>query len=89
MAQDRREEPRLERADVVLTLPASFDASARELTVRRRTPGSQLLLIESRRPRSTRGSPPRGRLADEPRVDEDVLVVDVGGGTTDFGRFGR
>jgi hypothetical protein len=78
---------KLEAQDIVLTVPASFDAAARELTVEAaRAAGFQnLTLLEE----------PQAafyawldRAGDEWRkqvgVGELVLVADVGGGTTDF-----
>ena len=75
-------------APIVLTVPASFDEEARELTVqaahggraRRRSRCSR-----SRSPRSTPGS--RRTAGSSPTLLPDgalVLVCDVGGGTTDF-----
>ena len=78
---------RLEVQDIVLTVPASFDAAARELTVEaaRAAGFENLTLLEE----------PQAafyawldRAGDEWRkqvsVGELVLVADVGGGTTDF-----
>jgi hypothetical protein len=78
---------RLEAQDIVLTVPASFDAAARELTVEaaRAAGFEHLTLLEE----------PQAafyawldRAGDEWReqvtVGELVLVADVGGGTTDF-----
>ncbi|AWM41211.1 Chaperone protein DnaK [Gemmata obscuriglobus] len=78
---------RLEVQDIVLTVPASFDAAARELTVEaaRAAGFENLTLLEE----------PQAafyawldRTGDEWRkqvsVGELVLVADVGGGTTDF-----
>ncbi len=78
---------RLEAQDIVLTVPASFDAGARELTVEaaRAAGFEHLTLLEE----------PQAafyawldRTGDEWRkqvsVGELVLVADVGGGTTDF-----
>ncbi|MCI0700657.1 MAG: Hsp70 family protein [Planctomycetia bacterium] len=78
---------RLEVQDLVLTVPASFDAGARELTVEaaRAAGFENLTLLEE----------PQAafyawldRAGDEWRkqvsVGELVLVADVGGGTTDF-----
>jgi hypothetical protein len=78
---------RLEAQDVVLTVPASFDAAARELTVEaaRAAGFEHLTLLEE----------PQAafyawldRCGDDWRkqvgVGELVLVADVGGGTTDF-----
>ena len=72
----------------LLTVPASFDEEARELTLRGRRRGrarSTSRCSRSRRPRSTRGSTALGdswrrRVA----VGDLILVCDVGGGTTDF-----
>src|ERR1700754_1243216 len=78
---------RLEQQDIVLTVPASFDAAARELTVEaaRAAGFEKLTLLEE----------PQAafyawldRAGDDWRknvgVGELVLVADVGGGTTDF-----
>lgn len=78
---------RLEAQDIVLTVPASFDAAARELTVEaaRAAGFEHLTLLEE----------PQAafyawldRCGDDWRkqvnVGELVLVADVGGGTTDF-----
>src|SRR5208337_556821 len=78
---------RLESQDVVLTVPASFDAAARELTVEaaRAAGFTSLTLLEE---------PQAAFYAWLDRCGEDwrkqvsvsdlVLVADVGGGTTDF-----
>ncbi len=77
----------LEKQDVLLTVPASFDAAARELTVQA----------------AERAGLPTVRLLEEPqaalyswiessgdrwrkqvKVGDAILVCDVGGGTTDF-----
>jgi molecular chaperone DnaK (HSP70) len=92
-----RDERRLEHQDVVLTVPASFDQEARELTLQaaREAGLERPTLLEeplaafyawiwsSRRHRSSRREGgARGRL---PFADEErVLVCDVGGGTSDF-----
>ena len=78
---------RLEAQDIVLTVPASFDAAARELTVEaaRAAGFENLTLLEE----------PQAafyawldRAGDDWRKQVDVgdlvLVADVGGGTTDF-----
>ena len=72
--------------DVYLTVPASFDAVARELTVRAATSaGLEVTLLEE--PQAAfyswlghQGEGWRKQLA----VGDVVLVCDVGGGTTDF-----
>ena len=79
---------RLENQDVLLTVPASFDAVARELTVEaagqgraqaghapRRAPGRLLRLA-----RASRATQWRKQV----KVGDIILVCDVGGGTTDF-----
>jgi len=78
---------RLEAQDIVLTVPASFDAAARELTVEaaRAAGFENLTLLEE---------PQAAFYAWLDRCGEDwrkqvavgdlVLVADVGGGTTDF-----
>ncbi len=78
---------RLERQDVLLTAPASFDPVARELTVEaaRRAGLERLTLLEE--PQAAfyawlyaHGEAWRAHIA----VGDAVLVCDVGGGTTDF-----
>ncbi len=89
------DEWRLARQDIVLTVPASFDQEARELTLQaaREAGLEQLTLLEeplaafyawiwSSRGRAGRSRGPRGRLPFSD--DERVLVCDVGGGTSDF-----
>jgi hypothetical protein len=80
-------EYRLEQQDIILTVPASFDAIARELTVEAaRAAGLEhVTLLEE--PQSafyawieTQGDAWR----DQVEVGDAVLVCDVGGGTTDF-----
>jgi hypothetical protein len=78
---------RLEAQDIVLTVPASFDAAARELTVEaaRAAGFENLTLLEE--PQAAFYSW-LDRTGDDWRkqvsVGELVLVADVGGGTTDF-----
>ena len=78
---------RLEVQDIVLTVPASFDAAARELTVEaaRAAGFENLTLLEEPQAafyawldRSGEG------WRQQVGVGELVLVADVGGGTTDF-----
>jgi molecular chaperone DnaK (HSP70) len=81
------ERRRLQQLEVVLTVPASFDEEARELTVEaaRQAGLEQLTLLEeplavvyawmARHPRQLARTLGAGRL---------LLVCDVGGGTTDF-----
>ena len=77
----------LERQDVVLTIPASFDEGARALTVEAaRLAGlPRLHLVEE--PQAALHDwlhRHRDRLADELARSRLILVADVGGGTTDF-----
>ena len=78
---------RLERQDVILTVPASFDAAARELTVEaaRASGLEHVTLLEE--PQAAfyawlafQGDQWRKRV----KVGDLLLVCDVGGGTTDF-----
>jgi len=75
----------LHEQDVVLTVPASFDEAARALTVEAtKRSGLKVRLLEE----------PQAAFLDWARIvgdaglreitDRDVLVVDVGGGTSDF-----
>lgn len=83
----RQDGLRLDDQEVVLTVPASFDAAARECTVEAALAAGldQLTLLEE--PQAAfyawldqRGDAWRSDL----KVGDLVLVVDVGGGTTDF-----
>jgi molecular chaperone DnaK (HSP70) len=81
---DRR---RLERQDIVLTVPASFDEEARELTVEaaRAAGFDHLTLVEE--PTAALYAwitSHRHELGRHLRAGDLVLVCDVGGGTTDF-----
>jgi molecular chaperone DnaK (HSP70) len=83
----RQEGCRLEEQIVVLTVPASFDEVARELTVKAATQGGlpRVVLLEeplaafyawlSRHERDWQETMEEGQL---------ILVCDIGGGTTDF-----
>ena len=80
-------EDRLERQDVLLTVPASFDAAARELTVEAaRLAGLEnVTLLEEPQAAfyawlSAMGESWRKAV----KVGDLLLVCDVGGGTTDF-----
>lgn len=78
----------LEEQDVVLTVPASFDAVARELTVE----AAQLagfeeppILLEEPQAALYDWVAQRGDAwRDDVSVGDIILVVDIGGGTTDF-----
>ncbi|HTJ81239.1 MAG TPA: Hsp70 family protein [Polyangiaceae bacterium] len=79
----------LEAQDVVLTVPASFDEVARELTVRAaHAAGLRVRLLEE--PQAAfYAAMQRGALASLPRLTTTgwALVCDVGGGTTDLSLF--
>jgi hypothetical protein len=80
-------EPALAAQDVLLTVPASFDEEARELTVRaaHRAGLEHVTLLEEPQAAfyawiAAQGERWRTRIA----VGDLILVCDVGGGTTDF-----
>ncbi len=79
----------LAEQDVVLTVPASFDEVARELTVRAaEAAGLRVRLLEE--PQAAfYAAMERGALSAVPRSTEPsfALVCDVGGGTTDLSLF--
>lgn len=73
--------------EVILTVPASFDAAAREFTVEAALAAGieQLTLLEEPQAAFYAWLDRRGEAwRSELRVGDMVLVVDVGGGTTDF-----
>ncbi|HEX3866572.1 MAG TPA: Hsp70 family protein, partial [Gemmatimonadaceae bacterium] len=77
----------LERQDVVLTLPASFDEIARELTVRAaaRAGLPRVVLIEE--PQAAFYAwidAHRDRWHEMVRPGQTILICDIGGGTSDF-----
>ena len=78
---------RLEEQEILLTVPASFDAVARELTVQAATMAGLRHLTLLEEPQAAfyawieaQGQHWRERI----RVGDTILVCDVGGGTTDF-----
>jgi hypothetical protein len=78
---------RLENQDVVLTVPASFDAAARELTVEAaRAAGLEhvTLLEEPQAAFYAWIDAGRDSWREQVEVGDAVLIVDVGGGTTDL-----
>lgn len=86
MAADRPEW-KLENQDVVLTVPASFDAAARELTVEAaRAAGLQhLTLLEEPQAAFYAWIDHQGdNWRQQVKVGDVVLICDVGGGTSDF-----
>lgn len=83
----RQDGRRLADQDVVLTVPASFDEEARELTRRAaaRAGLEQHTLLEEPQAAFYAWLDAEGdRWRDRVRVGDVVLVCDVGGGTTDF-----
>lgn len=88
MASDHQEN-RLENHDIVLTVPASFDASARELTVEAaRAAGFEFItLLEE--PQAAfyswiDSSNPTDSWRKEVKIGDSILICDIGGGTTDL-----
>ncbi|HZZ77794.1 MAG TPA: Hsp70 family protein [Gemmataceae bacterium] len=80
-------EHRLETQDIILTVPASFDAVARELTVEAaRAAGLEkvTLLEEPQAAFYSWIEASHDKWRDEVEVGDVVLVCDVGGGTSDF-----
>ncbi|MGR5456815.1 Hsp70 family protein, partial [Vibrio alfacsensis] len=80
-------EHKLEDQDVTITVPASFDPAARDLTAEaaRNVGLSHLTLLEE--PQAALYSwidNSEDKWRDEVNVGDVVLVVDVGGGTTDL-----
>jgi molecular chaperone DnaK (HSP70) len=81
------ESSRLEQQEVVLTVPASFDEAARELTVEsaKRAGLTSITLLEE--PQAAFYCwivSHKDRWQREVRAGELILVCDIGGGTTDF-----
>jgi molecular chaperone DnaK (HSP70) len=77
----------LSEEDIVLTVPASFDASARDLTVEAALAAGfeNLTLLEEPQAALYAWIGAKGRaFREELSVGDVILVVDVGGGTTDF-----
>src|SRR5262245_19715373 len=78
---------RLEEQDIILTVPASFDALARELTVEaaRAAGFENLTLLEEPQAAFYAWLDVTGDdWREQVRVGDLILVADVGGGTTDF-----
>ncbi|HYY68841.1 MAG TPA: Hsp70 family protein, partial [Terriglobales bacterium] len=86
-AYDGVEGARFEDQEIVLTVPASFDAEARELTVeaaQRAGLKNFLLLEEPIAAFYAWIASHQDRLAEDLHDGELVLICDVGGGTSDF-----
>ena len=78
---------RLSRQEVIVTIPASFDPGARELTAEAAMAAGfdHLTLLEEPQAALYAWIDARGdNWRTELRVGDVVLVIDVGGGTTDF-----
>jgi molecular chaperone DnaK (HSP70) len=87
---------RFEQQEIVLTVPASFDEEARELTVEAaRSAGlEKLTLLEEplaafyawldATRHTTANTRPSSRGSEDLRDGELILICDIGGGTTDF-----
>jgi molecular chaperone DnaK (HSP70) len=83
----KNEDAPLADQDVVLTVPASFDPVARELTLeaaRLAGLGHAVLLEEPQAALYSWIERSQGRWRDDVSVGDVILVVDLGGGTTDF-----
>ena len=77
----------IEAQDVVITVPASFDPAARELTAeaaREAGLGGAVLLEEPQSALSSWIQRTHGKWREQVKVGDVILVVDLGGGTTDF-----
>ena len=78
---------RLELQDVVLTVPASFDAAARDMTLEAAHAAGLVNITLLEEPQSAFYAwldAHRDRWRSLVKVGELILVADVGGGTTDF-----
>lgn len=77
----------LDRQDVVITVPASFDPAARELTVEAARAvglGQAILLEEPQAALYSWIEKSHGDWRKHAEVGDIILVVDIGGGTTDL-----
>ncbi len=77
----------LEQQDVVITVPASFDPAARELTVEAARAvglGQAILLEEPQAALYSWIEKSHGDWRKHAEVGDIILVVDIGGGTTDL-----
>ncbi|MDQ3031999.1 MAG: Hsp70 family protein [Myxococcota bacterium] len=77
----------IEDQDVVITVPASFDPAARELTAeaaREAGLGGAVLLEEPQSALYSWIQRKGGQWRQDVKVGDVILVVDLGGGTTDF-----
>jgi len=77
----------LDSEDIILTVPASFDAAARELTMQAASEAAlhHVTLLEEPQAALYAWLEKTGdRFRKQVKVGDVILVVDVGGGTTDF-----
>ncbi len=76
----------LEDLDVVLTIPASFEPAARELTLEaaKNAGLTRITLLEEPQSALYAWLNQHEDWRSEVKVNESILVVDIGGGTTDF-----
>ncbi|RMD51883.1 MAG: Hsp70 family protein, partial [Nitrospirae bacterium] len=84
--EEQNEDYFLENQDVYLTVPASFDAVARELTVKAAEMAglSNITLLEEPQAAFYNWINSNKKWRKEAQVGDIVLVCDIGGGTTDF-----
>ncbi len=78
---------RLEKQEIVLTVPASFDEAARELTIQAAKLADLATITLLEEPQAAFYCwivSHRDRWQREVRAGELILVCDIGGGTTDF-----
>ncbi len=82
---DDSEDDRFENQAVILTVPASFDAVARELTVKAaELAGLKTVLLEEPQAAFYSWLTGNEKWREKVTLDDVILVCDIGGGTTDF-----
>ncbi|MCH9698644.1 MAG: Hsp70 family protein [Gammaproteobacteria bacterium] len=84
---DENKEHPLDQQDLVITVPASFDPAARELTAdaaRQVGLGHAVLLEEPQSALYSWIQQTSGSWRDQVNIGDVILVIDVGGGTTDL-----
>src|SRR6185369_4384394 len=85
--QQKHERDKLAQQEVVLTVPASFDAAARDLTTQAAAQAGleNVILLEEPQAALYAWIEARGEnFRKDLQVGDVILVVDVGGGTSDF-----
>jgi molecular chaperone DnaK (HSP70) len=82
----RHEDAKLEAQQVLITVPASFDAAARELTQRAAKLAGypEVTLLEEPQAAFYSWIARNPNWREQIRPGDSILVVDIGGGTTDF-----